>query len=683
MDRRLLTPTVLLALLLIAASSLAQESGTNTAEKTLTADRLITFNGTVKEASGLPKIGSFPITFRLYAAQEGGEPLWTENQSVQTGDQGKYTVLLGSAAKDGLPLEVFSSGKAQWLGVQVEGQDEEARVLLVAVPYALKAADADTVGGKPISSFVLQSDLPKVAETIRPLILAIGPNTGSVPGGFSVGSNEKLFPRTPGSGVGSRIGGQGLLGLEGGSPLFNTLYGSASGSSITSGHDNSFFGSNAGYSNTTGFQNSFFGAGAGLSNTTGICNSFFGLGAGIYATTGSCNSFFGQWTGQVNEGNYNSFFGHLAGALNTTGSLNSVFGDSAGLRLTTGSSNALFGYYAGQANSTGSLNSFFGGNAGYNNTTGQQNAFFGQAAGLSNTVENNNTFLGDASDGFPGITNATALGYSAKVTQSNSLVLGSINGVNGATASTNVGIGTTAPKATLDVIGPIYSSAWGPLTGSGLALLYDGYTGLLLSYDSNADHALDFAFRASTIDFRTGYWGNTSAMYVNPQGSIGVGTKTPQQKLHVVGGVLADGYSTPSDARLKQDIKPLAYGLDEILHLRPVSFYWKDRDDSKLNLGLIAQEVATVVPEIVEKSKDEAGTMGMNYSALIPVLIKAVQEQQTVIEGQRAFIQEQKSMNQNQKTALELKNDEIAALNARLAVLEQLVDRLAKQGNEK
>jgi len=69
---------------------------------------------------------------------------------VEADEEGRYTVLLGASEGEGVPLELFTSEKARWLGVEVEGDEEQARVLLVAVPYALKAADADTVGGKPL-----------------------------------------------------------------------------------------------------------------------------------------------------------------------------------------------------------------------------------------------------------------------------------------------------------------------------------------------------------------------------------------------------------------------------------------------------------------------------------------------------------------------------------------------------
>src|ERR1035441_8131277 len=57
--------------------------------------------------------------------------------------------MLGSSKRDGLPLTLFTAAQAQWLGVRVEAQAKQPRVMLLSVPYALKAADAETFGGKP------------------------------------------------------------------------------------------------------------------------------------------------------------------------------------------------------------------------------------------------------------------------------------------------------------------------------------------------------------------------------------------------------------------------------------------------------------------------------------------------------------------------------------------------------
>src|SRR5215470_11609634 len=121
-----------------------------------TVPHLVRFNGVVTDPSGKPARGVLTATFSLYELQEGGSPLWAETQDIQLDDQGRYSVLLGATLPQGLPLDLFTTGKARWLGVQPQspGAGEQPRVLLVGMPYALKAADAETLGGKPASAFV-------------------------------------------------------------------------------------------------------------------------------------------------------------------------------------------------------------------------------------------------------------------------------------------------------------------------------------------------------------------------------------------------------------------------------------------------------------------------------------------------------------------------------------------------
>ena len=81
--------------------------------------------------------------------------MWQEIQTVQLASGGSYSVLLGAASETGLPIEIFSSSEARWLGVRPDGQAEQPRILLLSVAYALKAADTDMLGGKPASAFQL------------------------------------------------------------------------------------------------------------------------------------------------------------------------------------------------------------------------------------------------------------------------------------------------------------------------------------------------------------------------------------------------------------------------------------------------------------------------------------------------------------------------------------------------
>jgi hypothetical protein len=389
--------------------------------------RLIKFNGVLKDSSGLPLSGEVVVHFALYASQEGGESLWRESQLVKVEEEGHYNVFLGASEKEGLPLELFSTGKAQWLGVQAEGEQEQPRIVLVSVPYALKAADADKIGGEPVSSFVLNKDLLEAGgdfntymtilqqrEINEPVDESADSTESSRTGGgrpmplpdLDRGSRKILTTfqsssvtsfgdqaGTTGTGV-TFIGvGTGLVNTTSGN--LNTFVGHGAGRYNTAGHDNSFLGAYSGNQNTTGYSNSFFGSSAGHFNTTGSYNSFIGDSAGYSNSTGGYNSFFGYEAGYSNtNGWYNSFFGDHAGYSNTAGYNNSFLGYYAGYSNTTGDGNSFIGDHAGHYNSTGSFNSFLGFGAGYSNTTASDNSFFGHHAGFSNTTGLGNSFLG-------------------------------------------------------------------------------------------------------------------------------------------------------------------------------------------------------------------------------------------------------------------------------------------------
>lgn len=118
-----------------------------------TVPQLVRFSGILKDANGRSMSGVFGVTFAIYADQGGGAALWMETQSVTADAQGKYSVVLGSQS-NGIPDFVFGTAQGRWLGVQPAQQPEMSRVLLVSVPYALKAGDANTLGGLPPSAFL-------------------------------------------------------------------------------------------------------------------------------------------------------------------------------------------------------------------------------------------------------------------------------------------------------------------------------------------------------------------------------------------------------------------------------------------------------------------------------------------------------------------------------------------------
>jgi hypothetical protein len=111
-----------------------------------------------------------------------------------------------------------------------------------------------------------------------------------------------------------------------------------------------------------------------------------------------------------------------------------------------------------------------------------------------------------------------------------------------------------------------------------------------------------------------------------------------------------EGVVTTSDGRYKDQVEDLPHGLESVMALRPVTFSWIKRPGERLHYGLIAQEVREVLPELVSGDDGKDGRLGLNYGELVPVLVKAVQEQQAEIGAQA---------------------DQIADLQSRLEALEQ------------
>jgi hypothetical protein len=152
---RLLYKTHLLIACFLCLVAVASAQQTQSAAITAV-PRLVRFAGSFHAPVNQPA-GPVGATFAIYGQQEGGTPLWTEDRNVEPDANGNYTVLLGSASNEGVPVELFTAGESRWLQVKfyVPGEVDLPRVLLVSVPYALKAGDADTLGGKPASAYAL------------------------------------------------------------------------------------------------------------------------------------------------------------------------------------------------------------------------------------------------------------------------------------------------------------------------------------------------------------------------------------------------------------------------------------------------------------------------------------------------------------------------------------------------
>src|SRR5277367_2851335 len=145
--------------ILLVSSSFAQQTST------ITVPNLIRYGGTLKDTNGSPmSSATVGVTFAIYKQQDGGAPIWMETQNVATDAAGNYSVVLGGTTASGLPGDLFSQQEQRWLGVQVQGETEQSRVLLVSVPYAFKAHEAETLAGRSVSDFVLATGSSSAAN---------------------------------------------------------------------------------------------------------------------------------------------------------------------------------------------------------------------------------------------------------------------------------------------------------------------------------------------------------------------------------------------------------------------------------------------------------------------------------------------------------------------------------------
>jgi hypothetical protein len=384
--------------------------------------------------------------------------------------------------------------------------------------------------------------------------------------------------------------------------------------------------------------NRVFTISGGLGVSTSNTNTVGGVGAGA-SLAPVANSVFG---------NFNTFFGRRAGNATTSGHDNALFGMNAGLSNTTGSGNSFFGQSAGLSVQDGTDNSFFGGSAGGRLTSGSGNSFFGSAAGVNDDSGVRNTALGSGAGSFGGLTNATAIGALALVQRSNSLVLGSINGVNNATDDTNVGIGTTKPLKRLEVGTTAVADGINLFGNAPAYFLADinnaqkaalGFAASAGQYSADAA-AGDIVLRATTGRLILQHASAGAGMIFNSAGTVSIPT------LGAAGGTSlcrnnANEISTCSSSlRYKTNVLPFPGGLDIISHLRPISFTWKD--GGKKDIGLGAEEVEKVEPLLTFRN-DKGEIEGVKYNQLSAVFINAFKEEQAQIEAQRLTIEQQQA----------------------------------------
>ena len=448
--------------------------------------------------------------------------------------------------------------------------------------------------------------------------------------------------------------------------------------------------------NTTGNNNSAFGTNS-LQFNTADGNSAFGFQTLRANTIGTDNAAFGWNTLSTSTtGNFNSAFGSGSLSSNTTGQGNNAYGYQTLIANTTGGANAAFGTLTLGANTTGINNSAFGDLTMYVNSSGFQNSAFGSGGLNTNTTGSKNSSFGFRADvAAANLSNATAIGANAQVATSNSMVLGSINGVNGATASTNVGIGTSSPQTRLDIMdenavttfatdgnllvrtnNPQAADLGGSITLGGMiddaAVIPRNFASIEGRKTSNVANGM-----SGYLSIKTNSGANlVERMRITTGGDVGIGTATPggQFELSLNEGRKPGSttWTVVSDSRLKTVDGNYTKGLNEIIQLQPIRYHYKNNGDRKFEqevldtefAGFIAQEVQPLFPDAVQV--DEDGFLNFNMHSILVASINAIKELNAKIEDS----QKEKELEKNNNSVLQ---EKVNVLEERIKKLEELL----------
>lgn len=222
----------------------------------------------------------------------------------------------------------------------------------------------------------------------------------------------------------------------------------------------------------------------------------------------------------------------------------------------------------------------------------------------------------------------------------------------GVGAAGNVGVGTDSPGSyRLNVSGSMNVTGDANLAGS-----VTGLTGLILASGDHRNISIGPSMSAYNLRIYGGGlmgYGNVALAYNGSAvaGKVAIGSETVdanyilQLPNNASYKAKANAWDTYSDTRIKLDQELIDYGLEELLALQPKKYQqysstWADGqlvlEDGISAIGLIAQDVYEIIPEAVSRPPDDSEALwALNYDAFIPVVIRAVQEQQVQIEGLR------------------------------------------------
>jgi hypothetical protein len=371
------------------------------------------------------------------------------------------------------------------------------------------------------------------------------------------------------------------------------------------------------------------------------------------------------FTGSTVSGNYNTGMGRLVFGNGTlSGGNNTAMGYGAMSDITTGGDNTAVGTSAAKTNISGSRNTALGSLAGYYNT-GNDNTVVGYFAnGISGAGERN-TYVGTyAAYQAHGTSDNVGIGYNVTASGGNSVAVGynanvqgnqsvAIGGLSTAIGANNVVIGHSAGTNITSGSGNLVIGPWsGPVT-------VGAYSNRLYIDNTTTNTPLiggDFANDRVGIN-------RIPTTYNLEVSSTGGGT---------AGSVWAGSYFYSSDARLKENVRPVASALESLGRISGYHFNWKS--DGRKDIGFLAQEVEQVFPDLV--STDNRGIKSVKYGNMTAVLTQATKELALRCEMQESQLKKLERKVASLEQELEDKDKRIQKLEQEMKEVRELLKKL-------
>lgn len=425
----------------------------------------------------------------------------------------------------------------------------------------------------------------------------------------------------------------------------NTSIGFNALNPISSGDSNTAIGVQSMFSNTGGYRNTATGFGSLRSNTSGFENTSIGYASLYNNITGNLNTSVGSNALNSNTiGSENSAFGNSSLSSNTSGNLNTASGRSALASNTTGSRNVANGSRALYSNTYGFNNTAIGVFTLEFNTSGDNNTAVGFESLKTNITGYHNTASGYQSlySNTSGYRN-TAFGYQS---------LYSNNGLyNVAIGYESLKLNTSGYSNTAIGYNSMYSNVDGRFnTAIGLSALYNNVNGF-----DNVATGIQSLFNNISGDKNTANGRESLSLLTTGNNNIGIGylanvpTATGSNQVRIGNTAITYAgtqvaWSVTSDRRWKENIQPSNLGLNFINDLKPVFYTRKNDETKKVEYGIIAQELEASLEKFGANTngiitKDDEGMYSVRYNDLLAPMIKAIQEQQAMIEELKAEIQ--------------------------------------------